>query len=87
MNRFEIFSPERRQFFLENADLFGGFGFGVLNPFFSRRIGVAKDTIDGASYSNPILFGARLSGKLNEDTIPKNIRNINSMYILWVNLI
>ena len=68
LNRFEIFFPERRQFFLENADLFGGFGFGVLNPFFSRRIGVAKDTIDGASYSNPILFGARLSGKLNEDT-------------------
>lgn len=68
LNRFEIFFPERRQFFLENADLFGGFGFGVLNPFFSRRIGVAKDTMDGASYSNPILFGARLSGKLNEDT-------------------
>jgi hypothetical protein len=68
LNRFEIFFPERRQFFLENADLFGGFGFGVLNPFFSRRIGVAKDTMDGASYSNPILFGARLSGKLNEYT-------------------
>ena len=26
-------------------------------------------------------------GKLNEDTIPKNIKKINSMYILWVNLI
>ena len=26
-------------------------------------------------------------GRLNEDTIPKNIKNINSMYILWVNLI
>ena len=68
LNRFEIFFPERRQFFLENADLFGGFGFDRLNPFFSRRIGIAKDTIDGSIYSNPILFGARLSGKLNEET-------------------
>lgn len=68
LNRFEIFFPERRQFFLENADLFGGFGRDRLNPFFSRRIGVAKDTVDGKVYSNPILMGARLSGKLSEDT-------------------
>ena len=26
-------------------------------------------------------------GKLNEDTTPKNIKSINSIYILWVNLI
>ena len=65
LDRFEIFFPERRQFFLENADLFGGFGFSRLNPFFSRRIGVAIDTATGQNIQNPILYGARLSGKLN----------------------
>lgn len=65
--RFEIFFPERRQFFLENADLFGSFGFGRSNPFFSRRIGVAQDTTTGVAIQNPIYYGARLSGKLNDD--------------------
>lgn len=65
LDRFEIFFPERRQFFLENADLFGGFGGGRLNPFFSRRIGVAQDTATGQNIQNTILYGARLSGKVN----------------------
>lgn len=42
LDRFEIFFPERRQFFLENADLFGSFGNQRINPFFSRRIGIAS---------------------------------------------
>ncbi|HFA50360.1 MAG TPA: hypothetical protein ENJ95_15210 [Bacteroidetes bacterium] len=67
LQRFEIFFPERRQFFLENADLFGSFGDRRINPFFSRRIGVAKDTATGATIQNPIYFGARLSGKLDEN--------------------
>ena len=65
--RFEVFFPERRQFFLENADLFGSFGFERANPFFSRRIGVTRDTTTGEGLQNPIYFGARLSGKLNDD--------------------
>ena len=65
LGRFEVFFPERRQFFLENADLFGGFGASRINPFFSRRIGIVKDTSDN-NVANPILFGARLSGKINE---------------------
>ncbi|MEM6966426.1 MAG: DUF5916 domain-containing protein [Bacteroidota bacterium] len=65
LDRFEIFFPERRQFFLENADLFSGFGPGSVNPFFSRRIGIAQDTA-GNNVPNTILYGARLSGKLNE---------------------
>ena len=65
LDRFEIFFPERRQFFLENADLFGGFGFGSINPFFSRRIGTATNG-DGDLVQNRILAGARLSGKLND---------------------
>ena len=65
LDRFEIFFPERRQFFLENADLFGSFGPSRANPFFSRRIGVAIDTATGQNIQNTILYGARLSGKLN----------------------
>ena len=66
-SRFEIFFPERRQFFLENADLFGSFGFSRTNPFFSRRIGVTRDTTTGEGLQNPIYYGARLSGKANDD--------------------
>ena len=65
--RFEVFFPERRQFFLENADLFGSFGFGNVNPFFSRRIGVTRDTSTGQALQNPIYYGARLSGKATDD--------------------
>src|SRR5690606_22699283 len=39
LDRFELFFPERRQFFLENADLFANFGYSTIRPFFSRRIG------------------------------------------------
>ena len=67
LDRFEIRFPEKRQFFLENADLFGSFGNRRVNPFFSRRIGIAVDTATGQNIQNPIRFGARLSGKLNEN--------------------
>ncbi len=67
LDRFEIFFPERRQFFLENADLFGGFGGRNLNPFFSRRIGVSTDTLTGSVVQNTILGGARVTGKLNQN--------------------
>jgi Domain of unknown function (DUF5916)/Carbohydrate family 9 binding domain-like len=56
LDRFELFFPERRQFFLENGDLFSNFGYNALRPFFSRRIGL----------NVPIQFGARLSGRINE---------------------
>ncbi|MDI1324223.1 MAG: DUF5916 domain-containing protein [Algoriphagus sp.] len=57
LDRFELFFPERRQFFLENGDLFASFGYATIRPFFSRRIGLDA----------PIQFGARLSGKINKD--------------------
>nr|WP_250318163.1 DUF5916 domain-containing protein [Pedobacter sp. B4-66] len=57
LDRFELFYPERRQFFLENGDQFTNFGYSGIRPFFSRRIGLGV----------PIKFGARLSGKLNKD--------------------
>ena len=56
LDRFELFFPERRRFFLQNADLFTGFGDRGLRPFFSRRIGL----------KNPVIAGARLSGKIDE---------------------
>ena len=64
LTRFEIRFPERRQFFLENADLFGSFGFSSINPFFSRRVGITRDTATGLAISNPIYYGARLNGQL-----------------------
>jgi hypothetical protein len=57
LDRFELFFPERRQFFLENGDLFANFGYETIRPFFSRRIGL----------NAPIHYGARLSGKINKD--------------------
>ncbi len=57
LDRFELFFPERRQFFLENADLFANFGYSSIRPFFSRRIGLGV----------PIQYGARLSGKINQN--------------------
>jgi hypothetical protein len=41
LDRFELFFPERRQFFLENGDMFNNFGYSTIRPFFSRRIGLA----------------------------------------------
>jgi len=67
LNRFEIFYPEKRQFFLENADLFANFGYYNARPFFSRRIGVTRDPSTGQNISNPIYGGARLSGKINNN--------------------
>ncbi len=68
LDRFEIFFPERRQFFLENADLFANFGLDGTRPFFSRRIGVARDSSTGQNIQNPIYGGLRLSGKINNNT-------------------
>lgn len=67
LSRFELFFPERRQFFVENSDLFGNFGFPNTRPFFSRRIGIARDPTTGNTRQVPILAGARLSGKLNDN--------------------
>ena len=66
LSRFEIFFPERRQFFLENADLFSEFGNHRIKPFFSRRIGIAADS-NNTNVRNRIVYGARLSGKLDNN--------------------
>jgi hypothetical protein len=67
LTRFEIALPERRQFFIDNNDLFASFGDGFdVSPFFSRRIGIAQDTL-GNSIENNLIGGVRLSGKLTSD--------------------
>ena len=67
LTRFEISLPEKRQFFTENSDLFSDFGNSRDGlPFFSRRIGVAKD-INGNTIENRITSGMRLSGKINKN--------------------
>ena len=66
LTRFEFRFPERRQFFLENNDLYERAGFPEARPFFSRRVGLARDS-SGNLQKVPILYGARLSGSLTKD--------------------
>ena len=63
LTRFNIFFPERRTFFLENADLFSGYGIDPIRPFYSRRIGLDKN-----GNKIPILFGARITGNIAKKT-------------------
>jgi len=71
LTRFSLFYPEKRDFFLENS---GIFDFGLAgNPFeappfqlfFSRRIGIQE----GAGEVVPILGGARLTGRVGQQTV------------------
>lgn len=66
LTRFEFRFPERRQFFLENSDLFDQAGYPSARPFFSRRVGLTRDTA-GSIQQVPIVYGARLSGSINKD--------------------
>ena len=66
LTRFEISLPEKRQFFIENSDLFTELGNGrEARPFFSRRIGIAVDS-EGNNIQNKIIAGLRLSGNINK---------------------
>lgn len=64
LDRFNLFFPEKRPFFLENAGLFSVGSPGEVDLFFSRRIGIGDD-----GNLVPILGGARLSGKLNRTNV------------------
>ncbi len=86
LTRFDVNFPEQRQFFLENSDLFTGFGSfntnpfvppsgtlgtsagnQLVSPFFSRQIGISLDTVTGTNVQNRILYGARISGKIDDN--------------------
>ena len=63
LDRFNLFFPEKRAFFLENAGLFSVGQPGQLEVFFSRRIGIGE-----SGGQIPILGGGRLSGKVGNNT-------------------
>ena len=72
LTRFNLFFPEKRDFFLENSGIFA-FGAGARNfnqsannlvPFFSRRIGLSA-----AGTPIPIVGGTRVSGKLGNNDV------------------
>ncbi len=63
LDRFNLFFPEKRPFFLENAGIFSVGQPGQVDLFFSRRIGLNDN---GAQI--PILGGGRLSGKVGSNT-------------------
>ena len=69
LDRFNLFFPEKRPFFLENAGAFsvanqsGGRNLGQTELFFSRRIGISD-----VGTPIPIVGGARMSGKVTDST-------------------
>ncbi|MCZ6877857.1 MAG: DUF5916 domain-containing protein, partial [Acidobacteria bacterium] len=65
-DRFPTFFPEKREFFLEGAGIFGVSGLRVarspdIKLFHSRRIGLSSERLP-----IPILVGAKLAGKLGD---------------------
>ena len=63
LDRFNLFFPEKRPFFLENAGLFSVGQPGQLEVFFSRRVGIGE-----GGGQIPIFGGGRLSGKVGSNT-------------------
>ena len=63
LDRFNLFFPEKRPFFLENAGLFSVGQPGELELFFSRRIGIGDDGVQ-----IPIRGGGRLTGQVGANT-------------------
>lgn len=64
LDRFNLFFPEKRPFFLENAGLFSVGSPGEVDLFFSRRIGIGAN-----GKQVPIIGGARVSGKVKKSNI------------------
>ena len=64
LDRFNLFFPEKRPFFLENAGLFSVGSPGQVEIFFSRRIGLGEN-----GEQIPIIGGGRLSGKVGNTNI------------------
>lgn len=71
ITRFDISLPERREFFVENSDIFSNFGSYEVKPFFSRRIGIK----DGENL--PIVYGARVTGNIT-DNMRLGIMNVQT---------
>ncbi|MEM9984905.1 MAG: DUF5916 domain-containing protein, partial [Bacteroidota bacterium] len=66
LERFNIFFPERRQFFLENSGIWAGANSRSIVPFFSRRIGLQGEF---NATPAPIVAGARYTQRTQKRTI------------------
>jgi hypothetical protein len=66
LERFNIFFPERRQFFLENSGIWAGANNQSVVPFFSRRIGLQGDF---NAQPAPIHAGARYTARNEQRAI------------------
>ena len=64
LDRFNLFFPEKRPFFLENAGQFTVGSPGEVDLFFSRRIGIGTN---GSIV--PIIGGSRISGKVGQTNL------------------
>lgn len=66
LERFNIFFPEQRQFFLENSGIWAGGLQTSIRPFFSRRIGLQGSF---NSETAPIEIGARYTNRTEKEAI------------------
>ena len=64
LDRFNLFFPEKRPFFLENAGQFTVGSPGEVDLFFSRKIGISENGI-----IIPITGGGRVSGKIGQTNV------------------
>lgn len=71
LERFNIFFPERRQFFLENSGIWAGGGDYSIKPFFSRTIG-----LQGSFNAEPARIDAGVRYTMRDDN-----RSIAGLYI------
>ena len=75
LTRFPLFYPEKRDFFLEGADIFDfGVGLGTdVIPFYSRKIGLYHGR------KVPIIVGGKLNGKVNNTNFGALVTRTNSV--------
>lgn len=67
LTRFNVFFPERRQFFLENSGVYAGADNEDIRPFFSRAIGLSNSQFN--SDPIPIQAGARFTDRNQNRTL------------------
>lgn len=66
LGRFNIFFPERRQFFLENSGIWAGSSNNRIVPFFTRPIGLQGDF---NATPAPINFGSRFTMRNEKEAV------------------
>ncbi|MBC7826216.1 MAG: carbohydrate binding family 9 domain-containing protein [Chitinophagaceae bacterium] len=67
LTRFNVFFPERRQFFLENSGVYAGADITYVKPFFSRAIGLSNAQFNAEAVA--IDAGVRYTERTRKRTI------------------